>query len=76
MKLVNNVQANEEVSPTFLRETLLGLMEGSQKLHLAIYMFKHLADGDPKKSYESLLDSLRWQIGQERLAANRRRSAQ
>eukprot|EP00969_Alexandrium_andersonii_P162769 7195054-Alexandrium_andersonii.AAC.1 len=64
IKLINNITENDEVSPTFLRETLLGLMENSTKLQLSIYMFKHLPDGDPRKSYDALLNVLRWQIGQ------------
>eukprot|EP00969_Alexandrium_andersonii_P010398 453327-Alexandrium_andersonii.AAC.1 len=39
-------------------------------------MFKHLPDDGPRKSYNELLNVLRSQIGQGRLAANRRASAQ
>eukprot|EP00969_Alexandrium_andersonii_P276248 12210937-Alexandrium_andersonii.AAC.1 len=52
---------------------------GDDKLgnsQLSLHMFKHLPDGDPRKSYDALLNILRWQIGQDRLAANRRASAQ
>eukprot|EP00969_Alexandrium_andersonii_P120034 5307022-Alexandrium_andersonii.AAC.1 len=49
MKLINNVVENDEVSKTFLRETLLGLVENSTKLLLAIHVFKHLPDDDPRK---------------------------
>eukprot|EP00969_Alexandrium_andersonii_P187749 8295539-Alexandrium_andersonii.AAC.1 len=49
MKLINNVLETDEVSPVFLLETLLGLMENSTKLQLSLHVLKHLPDGDPRK---------------------------
>eukprot|EP00969_Alexandrium_andersonii_P279755 12366326-Alexandrium_andersonii.AAC.1 len=50
VKLINNVLETDGVSPAFLRETLLGLMENSTKLQMSPHQFNHLQDGDPHKS--------------------------
>eukprot|EP00969_Alexandrium_andersonii_P291487 12883608-Alexandrium_andersonii.AAC.1 len=43
---------------------------------MSLHQFKHLPGGDPRKSCNELLNVLRWLIGQGRLAAHRRASAQ